>query len=83
MSQRFARDAGRRLFAVGSRPNHVLHLILTIITFGWWAIVWIILALKRGSLTVSVLNVECSCEHGHSTTRDFQGSWLSWPRVCD
>jgi len=36
--------------AIGSRPNHVLHLILTILTGGLWLIVWIILALRRGSL---------------------------------
>ena len=29
----------------GKRPNHILHLILTIITAGAWAIVWIVLAL--------------------------------------
>lgn len=28
----------------GKRPNHVLHLILTLVTFGFWVIVWIILA---------------------------------------
>jgi hypothetical protein len=28
----------------GSKPNHVLHLILTLVTFGLWAIVWIALA---------------------------------------
>lgn len=25
----------------GQRPNHILHLILTLITLGLWAIVWI------------------------------------------
>lgn len=30
----------------GRRPNHVLHLILTLVTFGFWVIVWIILALS-------------------------------------
>lgn len=28
----------------GHKPNHVLHLILTLVTFGLWAIVWIALA---------------------------------------
>lgn len=41
----------------GKRPNHVLHLILTIITAGLWGIVWIILAItkheKRMLLTIS------------------------------
>ena len=29
----------------GKRPNHVLHLLLTIFTLGLWGIVWIILAI--------------------------------------
>lgn len=32
--------------AKGRRPNHILHLILTLLTFGLWAIVWIILTAK-------------------------------------
>jgi hypothetical protein len=39
----------------GHRPNHILHLILTIITLGMWAIVWILLSIfggeKRKTLT--------------------------------
>ena len=40
----------------GKPVNHILHLILTVLTFGFWAIVWIILALtggeKRRTITV-------------------------------
>lgn len=32
----------------GGRMNHVLHLILTLVTFGLWAIVWLIVALASG-----------------------------------
>jgi hypothetical protein len=32
----------------GERPNHVLHLILTLVTFGLWGIVWIALAIFGG-----------------------------------
>lgn len=32
----------------GHRTNHILHLILTIITLGIWAIVWICLAVFGG-----------------------------------
>jgi hypothetical protein len=42
--------------AQGKKVNHILHLILTILTAGLWAIVWIILAItggvKRHILTV-------------------------------
>ena len=40
----------------GQRPNHVLHLILTIITVGLWGLVWIaVVALggeKRGVIEI-------------------------------
>lgn len=29
------------------RCNHILHLLLTLITFGVWAIVWILVAINR------------------------------------
>ena len=32
----------------GHRPNHVLHLILTIITLGIWLIVWILVSILSG-----------------------------------
>jgi hypothetical protein len=32
----------------GKRPNHILHLILTLITLGVWAIVWIGIAIFGG-----------------------------------
>ncbi|MGH2802397.1 MAG: hypothetical protein ACRDL4_05025 [Thermoleophilaceae bacterium] len=32
----------------GSRPNHILHLILTLVTLGVWGIVWIAVALLGG-----------------------------------
>jgi len=40
----------------GNRTNHVLHLILTIITLGIWAIVWILVAVLGGEkrMVVSV-----------------------------
>lgn len=32
----------------GKPANHILHLLLTLFTFGLWAIVWIIVALSSG-----------------------------------
>lgn len=41
----------------GHRVNHVLHLILTLVTAGLWALVWIIAAIvggeRRQTLTIS------------------------------
>jgi hypothetical protein len=46
----------RRSSSGGQRPNHILHLILTLITLGIWGIVWIaIVALggeKRGVIEI-------------------------------
>jgi hypothetical protein len=36
------------VMAKGHRPNHVLHLILTLITLGIWAIAWILVAILGG-----------------------------------
>lgn len=49
----------------GSRPNHVLHLILTILTLGLWGIVWLILAFGSRERT-STLTVD---ERGKVTQR--------------
>ena len=32
----------------GSRPNHILHLLLSIITFGLWLIIWILITVSGG-----------------------------------
>jgi hypothetical protein len=49
----------------GSKPNHVLHLVLTIFTLGLWGIVWLILAFGTHERT-STLSVD---EHGMVTQR--------------
>jgi len=42
------RHGNTAVIAFGKRPNHVLHLILSIITFGLWLIVWLIVSLTGG-----------------------------------
>lgn len=36
------------VITMGKPVNHVLHLILTIVTLGLWGVVWLILALTGG-----------------------------------
>ena len=43
-----SRTANQAVIVKGHRPNHILHLILTIITLGFWAIVWIAVAVFGG-----------------------------------
>jgi hypothetical protein len=53
--------AYQAVFVKGHRPNHVLHLILTLVTVGLWAVVWILVALLGGEKRF-VVNVD---EYGH------------------
>jgi hypothetical protein len=37
----------KHVMAQATTPNHVLHLILTVLTAGLWLIVWIILSVSK------------------------------------
>lgn len=41
-----SQGAGYAVVVWGNRPNHILHLILTLVTFGFWAIVWLIIGIS-------------------------------------
>ena len=45
----------------GKRPNHILHLLLSIVTLGFWLLVWLILAfsmnIKRKTYTINEYGV--------------------------
>jgi hypothetical protein len=43
-----SRSAFQATIAKGERINNTLHLILTLVTFGLWAIVWVIVAITGG-----------------------------------
>lgn len=51
-----SRSEYQAILVRGQRVNHILHLILTVLTLGFWGIVWILLAIgggqKREVLTV-------------------------------
>lgn len=42
------------IIVTGSKPNHVLHLILTLVTCLAWGVVWIILALVQKEHRTSI-----------------------------
>ena len=48
-----------------ARPkiNHVLHLILTLVTFGVWGIVWVVLAIGHGGKLYRC--TQCGTPLGH------------------
>ena len=39
--QRFCPVENRRVLAVRQTPNHILHLLLSVLTLGLWLIVWV------------------------------------------
>ena len=43
-----SRTETQAVIVKGRRPNHILHLILTILTLGVWAIVWLMVAAFGG-----------------------------------
>jgi hypothetical protein len=51
-----SRTDTQAVLATGHRPNHLLHLILSVLTLGLWLLVWIFVALgaKEQLATVSV-----------------------------
>ena len=44
----FCKHCDRKTLLRRKRPNHVLHLLLTIITAGIWLIVWILVSIQIG-----------------------------------
>lgn len=51
---KFCKACQSNVMAQANKPNHLLHLILTIATLGGWAIVWLILAVA------SIGNYRCT-----------------------
>jgi hypothetical protein len=43
-----SRSEFQGVFVKGHRPNHVLHLILSIVTLGLWIPVWILVTIMSG-----------------------------------
>jgi hypothetical protein len=46
----------------GKRPNHRLHLTLTLVTFGLWGIVWLAVSIFGGEKR-QIIDID---EHGHT-----------------
>ena len=51
-----SRTEHQAVMVKGHRPNHILHLILTILTLGAWAVIWLLVTAfggeKRKTITV-------------------------------
>jgi hypothetical protein len=60
-----SRSEFQAVFAKGHRPNHILHLLLSIVTVGLWIPVWICLSVFSGEKR-KVVSVD---EYGNRTGR--------------
>jgi hypothetical protein len=41
--RRFCKDCDKNRLFEKQKPNHILHLILTVLTAGFWFVIWILL----------------------------------------
>lgn len=48
VSSGFCRTCKRQVMAQGNQPNHLLHLILAIVTAGLWLPIWLLVTLSAG-----------------------------------
>jgi len=46
-NRRMCKKCGRETIHKAPKTSHILHFILTIVTAGFWAIVWLIIALNN------------------------------------
>lgn len=44
-ARRYCPEDNRYVLAVRNKPSHVLHLLLSIITVGFWIPVWVVIAM--------------------------------------
>lgn len=42
------------IIVVGSKPNHILHLILTLVTCSAWGVIWIMVAIGQQEHRISI-----------------------------
>jgi hypothetical protein len=68
----FCPHCGEQRLLLREGPNHVLHLILSVLTFGLWLIVWFVIAARKqdAAARCSVCGTELRkvFAPGHGTT---------------
>jgi hypothetical protein len=71
---------GQVVMVRGRRPNHILHLLLSVVTLGWWLIVWLIVAASaKESRTVLTVNPDGSVhDSSRLSPRPAGGEAVPW-----
>ena len=59
----YCKNCNRQVMIRREGTNHVLHLILSIVTFGFWIVIWIFSSIKIGGWRCTMC--------GMSASRDF------------
>jgi len=57
-SQQYCQHCSRQVLAARKTPNHVLHLLLTVITMGFWIPIWVLSSIQLGGW----LCQSCGCK---------------------
>lgn len=60
----------------GKKTNHILHLLLSMMTFGLWVLIWINVASWGGERR---LNIKLEPDGTLMETRQRPGAFKSWP----
>ena len=64
--------------AVPNKTNHLLHLVLTILTAGLWAIVWIIIVLNNTSINFGVMDRKLEALYSKKDELELMKREKSW-----
>nr|VFJ93331.1 MAG: hypothetical protein BECKH772A_GA0070896_1005510 [Candidatus Kentron sp. H]VFJ94619.1 MAG: hypothetical protein BECKH772B_GA0070898_1006410 [Candidatus Kentron sp. H]VFK00843.1 MAG: hypothetical protein BECKH772C_GA0070978_1005310 [Candidatus Kentron sp. H] len=46
-ASRYCAHCGKNVLATGTTPNHLLHLILSLVTGGLWIVIWILVSIGK------------------------------------
>lgn len=55
----FCRGCNRQVLVRRKGTNHVLHLLLTVVTCGLWLVIWLLSAIKIGGWRCTVCGMKC------------------------
>lgn len=59
-------DCGKQSVHIQQTPNHILHLLLSLVTFGIWVIVWILVSVAKDNATCTL----CGTIYNHKAFKE-------------
>ena len=52
-TSKFCKNCNEQVLATREKPNHILHLLLSVVTCGWWLIIWFLISIRVGGYKCS------------------------------